>query len=41
MTTSMNTVLTPSPLDVRDLTVAYRDTPVLWNVNLTFPAGQL
>lgn len=41
MTTSTNTVLTAPPLDVRDLTVAYRDTPVLWNVNLTFPAGQL
>ena len=29
------------PLAVRDLTVAYRDTPVLWDINLEFPGGQL
>jgi len=32
---------TSAPLSVRDLTVAYRDTPVLWDVDLEFPAGQL
>ncbi|GGK41024.1 manganese ABC transporter ATP-binding protein [Deinococcus malanensis] len=29
------------PLSVRDLTVAYREAPVLWDINLEFPAGQL
>ena len=28
-------------IDVQDLTVAYRDTPVLWDVDLTVPAGSL
>ena len=28
-------------IDVRDLTVAYRDRPVLWDVDLTVPAGVL
>lgn len=31
----------PAPLAVRDLTVAYREAPVLWDINLEFPAGQL
>lgn len=30
-----------APLSVRDLTVAYRDAPVLWDVDLEFPGGQL
>lgn len=30
-----------APLVVRDLTVAYREAPVLWDINLEFPAGQL
>ena len=29
------------PLAVRDLTVAYRDKPVLWDVDLTIPPGVL
>jgi len=44
--------MTPSPTDpsadtdrpalaVRDLTVAYRDEPVLWDIDLTVPAGTL
>jgi len=28
-------------LEVRDLTVVYRERPVLWNVNLTLPSGVL
>jgi manganese/zinc/iron transport system ATP- binding protein len=28
-------------LEVRDLTVAYRDRPVLWDIDLTVPAGIL
>jgi len=33
---------TPLPaVAMRDLTVAYRDTPVLWDVDLDFPAGAL
>ena len=28
-------------VDVRDLTVAYRDQPVLWDIDLTVPAGVL
>jgi manganese/zinc/iron transport system ATP- binding protein len=34
----------PSPqpaIEVHDLTVAYRDTPVLWDIDLTVPAGVL
>lgn len=31
----------PAPLDVRDLTVAYREKPVLWDVDVTIPAGKL
>jgi manganese/zinc/iron transport system ATP- binding protein len=31
----------PAPLAVRDLTVAYRDKPVLWDVDLTLPQGML
>lgn len=33
--------LPPPPLEVRDLTVAYRERPVLWDVDLVVPAGQL
>jgi manganese/zinc/iron transport system ATP- binding protein len=29
------------PVAVRDLTVAYRDTPVLWDVDLSMPEGKL
>lgn len=31
----------PTPLEVRDLTVAYREKPVLWDVDVEMPAGQL
>ncbi len=31
----------PTPLAVRDLTVAYRDKPVLWDIDLTIPPGVL
>jgi manganese/zinc/iron transport system ATP- binding protein len=31
----------PAPIEVRDLTVAYRDRPVLWDVDLDVPAGVL
>lgn len=30
-----------SPLSVRDLTVVYREKPVLWDVDLEVPSGQL
>src|SRR5918998_5607228 len=30
-----------APVAIRDLTVAYRDKPVLWDVDLTIPAGRL
>jgi manganese/zinc/iron transport system ATP- binding protein len=30
-----------APVAVRDLTVAYRETPVLWDVDLTIPEGRL
>jgi manganese/zinc/iron transport system ATP- binding protein len=30
-----------APLSIRDLTVAYGDKPVLWDVDLTLPKGQL
>ncbi|RIH89148.1 metal ABC transporter ATP-binding protein [Calidithermus roseus] len=33
--------LRPAPLEVRDLTVAYREKPVLWDVDLVIPEGQL
>jgi manganese/zinc/iron transport system ATP- binding protein len=29
------------PVAVRDLTVAYRDTPVLWDVDISFPEGKM
>ena len=32
---------TPAALTVRDLTVAYRDDPVLWDIDLTVPTGTL
>ncbi|MDX1547009.1 MAG: metal ABC transporter ATP-binding protein [Rhodothermales bacterium] len=31
----------PPALDVRDLTVAYRDRPVLWDIDLVVPRGVL
>ncbi|MBC8074874.1 MAG: metal ABC transporter ATP-binding protein [Chloroflexales bacterium] len=31
----------PIPVQIRDLTVAYRDKPVLWDVDLTIPHGKL
>src|SRR5918998_96578 len=31
----------PEAITVTDLTVAYRDKPVLWDVDLTVPAGVL
>lgn len=30
-----------NPLEIRDLTVAYRETAVLWDIDLTIPGGQL
>src|SRR4051795_3980889 len=35
--------MTPSPpaIEVSDLTVAYREKPVLWDIDLTVPAGVL
>jgi len=30
-----------APVAVRDLTVAYRDKPVLWDIDLTIPEGEL
>jgi manganese/zinc/iron transport system ATP- binding protein len=33
--------LTKTPIAVEDLTVAYRDEPVLWDVDLTVPEGTL
>jgi manganese/zinc/iron transport system ATP- binding protein len=41
----MNPTVSPtpgdSPLEIHDLTVAYRDKPVLWGVDLVVPAGKL
>ena len=34
-------IATAPALAVRDLTVAYRDEPVLWDIDLTVPAGTL
>jgi len=31
----------PNALEVRDLTMAYRDKPVLWDIDLTVPSGIL
>ena len=31
----------PAAIEVRDLTVAYRDKPVLWDIDLTVPSGVL
>src|SRR5690606_3635050 len=39
MTTA--TTLTHAPVAVRDLTVAYREAPALWDVDLTVPEGRL
>jgi manganese/zinc/iron transport system ATP- binding protein len=33
--------LTPSAIEVHDLTVAYREKPVLWDIDLSVPAGVL
>lgn len=33
--------LTGNPVEVRDLTVAYRETPVLWDVDVTIPEGRM
>jgi manganese/zinc/iron transport system ATP- binding protein len=33
--------LSAAPVAVRDLTVAYRDKPVLWDIDLTLPEGHL
>ncbi len=33
--------LQPDVIDVRDLTVAYREKPVLWDIDLRVPAGVL
>ena len=30
-----------SPIEVRDLTVAYRESPVLWDIDLDVPSGAL
>jgi manganese/zinc/iron transport system ATP- binding protein len=37
----MRATPTATPLAVRDLTVAYREKPVLWDVDLTIPPGVL
>ena len=41
----MNPTVSPtpgdSPLEIHDLTVAYRDKPVLLGVDLVVPAGKL
>ena len=31
----------PAPIEIHDLTVAYREKPVLWDVDLTIPEGTL
>jgi manganese/zinc/iron transport system ATP- binding protein len=33
--------MTPPAIEVHDLTVAYRDKPVLWDIDLSVPAGVL
>ena len=38
---STATTATHAPVAVRDLTVAYREEPVLWDVDLTVPEGRL
>jgi manganese/zinc/iron transport system ATP- binding protein len=37
----MNTAAAGHAIEVRDLTVAYRDKPVLWDIDLTVPSGVL
>jgi manganese/zinc/iron transport system ATP- binding protein len=37
----MSTFATTPAIEINDLTVAYRDTPVLWDVDLTIPQGTL
>jgi manganese/zinc/iron transport system ATP- binding protein len=34
-------MIAPAAIEVHDLTVAYREKPVLWDVDLTVPAGVL
>lgn len=41
MTTDRLQPVPPSAIDVRDLTVAYREKPVLWDVDLDVPPGVL
>jgi manganese/zinc/iron transport system ATP- binding protein len=41
LTTSRQPVSTEAPIVIRDLTVAYRDKPVLWDIDLTIPEGCL
>jgi manganese/zinc/iron transport system ATP- binding protein len=38
---STATTIEQAPVAVRDLTVAYREAPVLWDVDLTVPEGRL
>jgi manganese/zinc/iron transport system ATP- binding protein len=33
--------MTPAPIEVHDLTVAYRHRPVLWDIDFTLPAGTI
>src|SRR5688500_2464183 len=35
------TSLSDAPVAVRDLTVAYREAPVLWDIDLKLPEGQM
>lgn len=37
----MNAPARPAPIEVHDLTVAYHHRPVLWDIDVTFPEGQL
>lgn len=37
----MTTFASPPPIEVHDLTVAYHHRPVLWDVDVLFPEGQL
>jgi manganese/zinc/iron transport system ATP- binding protein len=34
-------VATPPPIEVHDLTVSYDKKPVLWNIDVTMPEGQI
>ena len=38
----MEKAINPHPaVEIHDLTVAYREAPVLWDIDLTIPAGSL